>query len=161
MTGSAMTITVDSRQVEEMLARAPVATKRRLRELVERGAIDIQREMRIAANVAVTGDLRRSVRYTFNTATLSAVIEPTAKYAAAVENGSRPHFVSARPGTPLSRWAISKGINPYAVAKSIAKKGTKPHPFVQPTFNKMKPQVERYIERGVAQLAQEMNDGRL
>lgn len=161
MTGMAMTITIDSRQVKELFDRAPAATKRRLSQLVERGAIDVQREMRMAANVAVTGDLRRSVRYTFNAANLSAVIEPTAKYAAAVENGSRPHWPPYKAGTPLADWAKQKGMNAFLLARSISRKGTKAHPFVGPTYKRMRPMVQRDIERGVARLAQELNDGRV
>lgn len=156
-----LTITVDTKQVERMLKKAPALTRRRLGQIVERGAIEVQREMRVAAPVAVTGDLRRSVKYTFNATSLSAVIEPEAKYAAAVENGARPHWPPYRAGTPLAQWAKKKGMNAYLLARSIAKKGTKPHPFVKPTYDKMKPTIERNLQQGVAQLARELDSGRI
>lgn len=49
-----------------------------------------------------------------------------AKYAADVQYGTAPHFVSAQELLP---WAQKKGVNAWAVAKSIAKKGTKANPF--------------------------------
>lgn len=154
-------ITVDTKQVERMLAKAPALTRKRLGQLVEHGAIEVQREMRLVAPVAVTGDLRRSVRYTYNATSLSAVIEPTAKYAAAVENGARPHWPPYKAGTPLAQWAKKKGMNAYLLARSISKKGTKPHPFVKPTYDKMRPRIEANLKQGVAQLAQELNSGRI
>lgn len=49
-----------------------------------------------------------------------------AKYALDVEQGTKPHFV---PVDEIAPWAKKKGLNPWAVAKSIAKKGTKANPF--------------------------------
>lgn len=51
----------------------------------------------------------------------------TTPYASDVELGTLPHYVSAQ---ALMPWAAKKGLNPYAVAKSIAKKGTKANPFL-------------------------------
>ena len=152
MADTAMRITVDDSQVIALFNRAPEAIRRTIGQLVEGAAIDIQREMRIIAPIAVTGDLRRSIRYTYSAATLSAVIEPAANYAEDVEQGRKAHFVSVAEGTPLRAWAKLKGINPYALQNSIAKKGTKAHPFVQPTFEKMKPKVENDIASGIARL---------
>jgi len=152
---------VDDQQVVRLFQRAPAAITLRLRQLVEGGAIDVQREMRIAANVGVTGNLRRSVRYRFNPWKLEAVIEPAAQYAEPVEYGSRAHYVSVAEGTPLRAWAKLKGINPYALQASIAKKGTKPHPFVEPTYRKMKPKVEGDVIHGLSRLVEDMDNARI
>jgi len=47
-------------------------------------------------------------------------------YAGAVQFGTPPHKVSIEEITP---WAERKGIPPFLVARSIAKKGTKANPF--------------------------------
>jgi hypothetical protein len=57
---------------------------------------------------------------------MKGVLKNTTNYAAAVDAGSRPHFVSPQ---SLKAWAGRKGLNPFAVAKSIAKHGTKPTMF--------------------------------
>ena len=54
-------------------------------------------------------------------------VRPESPYAAAVHEGSRPHWA---PIAALRPWAEAKGINPYAVQRSIARKGTKPHPWL-------------------------------
>ena len=59
MAGMPIGFRVDNAEVLELFARAPTAVKRRLTQLVEGGAIDVQREMRQQAPVAVTGYLRR------------------------------------------------------------------------------------------------------
>lgn len=49
-----------------------------------------------------------------------------------VEMGRGPHFVSAK---ELSGWAKSKGLNPWAVSKSIMKKGTKAQHFFKASIS--------------------------
>jgi len=50
-------------------------------------------------------------------------------YAVAVEYGTKPHMP---PVSALALWAKRKGVNPWAIAYSIKKFGTKPHPFLNP-----------------------------
>ena len=159
MASIALGVEIDAKEVTRLFKSAPEVTTRRVRQLIEGSAIDVQREMTIAANVGVTGNLRRSVRYKMNPAQLEAEIKPDANYADAVEYGTKPHYVSVRPGTPLAQWARLKGINPYALQRSIARKGTKPHPFVKPTYNKMRPRVINDIATGMAVLAKELDNG--
>lgn len=157
MAAPAIQVSVDDAAVKAMLARAPETVQKTVRQLVEGGAIDVQREMRIAANVGTTGDLRRSIRYTVNPATLSAEVEPASDHAEEVEYGGPARLVSVAEGTSLRDWADLKGINPYALRNSIAKKGTQAHPFVTPTFQKMKPVVELAIATGISDMVEGFN----
>lgn len=150
-------IVIDARQVIETFNRAPVRFLSRLNDLIYDGAVDVQREMRINAPVGATGDLRRTVD--IERGQLSARVSPTAKHAPFVEKGTRPHWTSARPGTALHRWATHKGLNPYAVQRSIAMKGTKPNPFVQPTYVRMAPRVKRDVVNGIMKFVGEVNSG--
>lgn len=163
MASVALGIQIDAKQVAALFQRAPEATEARLRQLIEGGAIDVQRQMMMRAtrNVGATGDYRRSIRYTLTPLKLEAEIGPNVPYADDLEDGTRPHWVSVKPGSSLARWANLKGINPYAIQHSIAKKGTKPHPIVHDTYNKMKGPVTANIARGMARFVQEMNDGRI
>jgi hypothetical protein len=58
-------------------------------------------------------------------------VEPTTKYAAAIERGRRPGI--RPPIAEIRHWAEAHGINPYALAWSIAKRGTKANPFMART----------------------------
>ena len=53
---------------------------------------------------------------------------------------------------PLNMWAKSKGINPYALQRSIAKKGTKAHPFLQRTLNEVDSQVLPDFNKGIGKI---------
>jgi Bacteriophage HK97-gp10, putative tail-component len=153
-----MLIAVKDENVRRLFERAPQLITRRLKSLVEASAIDVLREMRIAAPVAVTGQLRGSIRYVVSPLRIQAEIKPEVNYAEPVEYGTKPHLVSVAEGTPLRAWAKLKGINPYALQASIAKKGTKAHPFVEPTYRKMKPVVEADIAAGMTKLVGELNN---
>jgi HK97 gp10 family phage protein len=142
--------------VRQMLAQAPEETALTVHRLLEQNGIQVMAEMRRQAPVAVTGDLRRTIHYYFlETATVA--VEPTADYAEYVEKGTSPHWVSVKPGTPLYRWATQKAISPYALQRSIARKGTKPHPFIQPTYEIMEPRVHRDFNQGIDQLIARLN----
>jgi hypothetical protein len=165
--GIALGITIDDKQVRDLLARAPEATRVRLKKLIEAGAIDIQREMTMATPVGVHGGsagLRGSVRYKLDLDGLRAEVKPAVPYADAVETGSKPHWVplsAIEDGQPLGDWAKLKGIDPAILRFSIAKKGTKAHPFIQPTYAKMEPITHKNIAAGIAKFAEELNDGRI
>lgn len=159
MADTSLAISFDAKQVQKLLAIYPARFNSTLKRLIDGAAVDVQRELRVRSPVGATGNLRRSIRYSFSTGLVEAVVEPEAPYAEAVEYGSRPHWTSAAPGSALARWAKMRGINPYAVQKSIARKGTRAHPFVGPTYRAMKPIVERNITNGISELVQELDNG--
>lgn len=156
-----MNVTIDASDVQRVFRELPTRSLAVLNRLIESSAIDVQREMRIKAPVGASGDMRRAVKYRLDPANLSAEIYPDEPYAEAVEKGTRPHWTSARPGSSLYRWATHKGINPYAVQASIAKKGTRPHPFVGPTFERTQVSVPRDIVKGFERFIGEVDSGRI
>ena len=156
-----MDVSFDARDVIRVFHAYPTQSLRRLNKLIEGGAIDIQREMRMKVSIGATGETRRSINY--RTGPLSAEIKSDLdpRRVAALEKGSVPHWTSAKPGTPLHRWAVHKGISPYAVQYSIAKKGTKAHPFIGPTYTKMRGPVQRDIINGFGRFIGEIDNGRI
>jgi HK97 gp10 family phage protein len=98
------------------------------------------------------GNLRDSIGYKIVPETLTSEIKPDAPYGDAVETGTRPHWISVSPGSPLEQWALFRGINPYAVQRSIAVKGTKAHPFIKPTYDEVAPEVNAKFAEGIAKL---------
>lgn len=130
---SSVTARVDARELQKALRVAPDMVKRSAHNLLERGGIMTQGIMRTKVKTGVSGELKKSIRYYFRDY-LTIVIEPTARHAAAHEYGSKPHWTSVR---NLERWAKMKGISPYALQRSIAKKGTKAHPYLQSTLREV------------------------
>jgi hypothetical protein len=58
-------------------------------------------------------------------------------YARAVEFG-RPPGTMVNPASPrFQKWAKKKGLNPYAVAHVIRRRGTDPQPYLDPAVRKM------------------------
>ena len=73
----------------------------------------------------------------------SAEVKAQQKYNDYVNLGTRPHFVSPK---KLLVWARIVGANAYAVAKSIAKKGTKANPFFKRTAKKLESTYKGYAQ---------------
>lgn len=95
------------------------------------------------------GLLRNSIGVSSPNASTRSV-GPSAKHGIDVEKGTPPHKVSVR---EIQGWARRKGLNPYAVAESIKKRGTKPQPFMGPAAQ----ETEAYIRTTlVSVLAAEM-----
>lgn len=83
---------------------------------------------------------------------------PNAKYALPVHEGSRPHWVGIK---HIEGWARRHGINPYALQKSIAKKGTKANPFLQEAINIAQPNINKRfnvaLQSALNEIAREAN----
>lgn len=82
-----------------------------------------------------TGELRKSISQNISMMSggIRSTIMPTVPYGGGVELGQAPGtYVSPQ---QLMGWAMRKGLNPYAVSKSILKKGTQPKPFLFPAFD--------------------------
>jgi HK97 gp10 family phage protein len=104
----------------------------------ERTMVRVINMIRDSARAAVpvdTGTLRRSIIGEIETSRDNVVgtVGPTEPYGAPVEFGTRPHFP---PVDALKRWAEKRGMNPWAVALAISRKGTKPRPYLIPSFEK-------------------------
>ena len=142
---------IESGALRKALQKAPDTTKKGIHSMLERSGIQTQGIMKTKVKTGVSGELKKSVKYFF-TDYMTVAIEPTAKHAAPHEHGSKPHWVSVKEGTPLNMWAKAKGINPYALQKSIAKKGTKAHPFLQRTLNEVDSQVLPDFNKGISKI---------
>lgn len=138
-------IFIDDKALREALTLAPDKVKKNTHFMLERAGIMTQSAMRTKVTTGVSGELKKSIRYRFSDY-LSVVIQPHAKYAAAHEYGSRPHWTSVK---NLDRWAKMRGINVFALQRSIARKGTKAHPFMQRTLREVDAAVLPDFNRGM------------
>lgn len=94
------------------------------------------------------GVLRRSIRddVRYKIRELKGIIEAKEQYASSVEHGTRPHFP---PVSALSSWARKRGINPYALAVAISRRGTKPQPFMIPAFEELKEKIIGFFKETI------------
>jgi hypothetical protein len=74
-------------------------------------------------------------------------------YGSNVEFGTSPHYVSPE---QLQGWAKTKGLNPYAVSKSIQKKGTKANPFFSRGVDQSRQEVDRIFDEALSAIIQEI-----
>jgi hypothetical protein len=78
-------------------------------------------------------------------ANLQSKIGPSTDYGYYAEKGRGPG--KAPPIGAIAGWAARKGINPYVLARSIARKGTKPHPYMLPAYQGNVGKVTSLFER--------------
>lgn len=146
-------IQIDSRKVQRLFTIAPQRVAAAKKEILDRSSIMTQAEMRI--NVPVhDGELRRSIRPKWQSPD-SVIVFSDMKYARVIEFGRQPNgkLPPYREGTPLSKWVRDKmgaDTPPFLVARSIARKGTKPSRFARRTYVTMKPQVNRMADQVIA-----------
>ncbi|MFH0891337.1 MAG: hypothetical protein V1867_00990 [Candidatus Falkowbacteria bacterium] len=129
-------------EIREAFRMYPVIANREIQSgLLEAGKVILANE-KGESPVGVTAQLRLTIGLRLKSG--SVIISPNKQYALSVHQGTRPHYVSVRDKrAPLRLWAIKKGINPYALQKSIMRKGTKANPFVDRTVQKSEWPVRR------------------
>lgn len=93
-----------------------------------------------------TGDLSKSIRNVVRVTdkSITGIVGASQPYAAAVEFGTRPHWIPLKDpqkSAAFRKWCQKRGLNPYLVARAIAKKGTKPHPYLIPAFEQLKSRI--------------------
>ena len=124
-------------RVLEKLKNAPETTKNEIRKgVLDASTLLLEQSVRNAPSS--TGTLRKSMRRDIATGGLRATIFPSVDYAFGLHGDgtkprSNPFFIpsrEAREGGSLYRWAKKKGMNPWAVRASIARKGIKHNPWL-------------------------------
>lgn len=146
-------VQIDSRGVQRLFTRAPAKVRAAKQEILDRGSIMTQAEMRVNAPV-FDGELRRSIRPKWQGPD-TVVVFSDSKYAPPVEFGRRPNgkMPPYAEGTPLAKWVKIKmgaDVPPFIVARAIARKGTKAQRFAQKTYVTMKPQVNAMANQVIA-----------
>lgn len=146
MAGLGIGVQIDDRKLRRVLDRAPAKIKAAKKEILDRGSIMTQGEMRQNAPV-FDGELRRSIRPKWQGLD-TVVVFSDAKHAIPMEVGRKPggKLPPFKEGTPLAKWVKIKmgaGVPAFLVARSIARKGTKGKHYARNTYAKMKPAVNK------------------
>lgn len=91
----------------------------------------------------LAGSITYSIRGTG--AELTGRVGPSLRYGWFVEHGRRPGKFP--PLAAVSGWARRHGVSPFVVARAIARKGTRPQPFLVPAFEKNRGRIVGLFER--------------
>jgi hypothetical protein len=156
MSETQFSIIMDSTAVEATFTRTAVQFPDYVNLWLVQASILTKEEMSARVNqgvgAAYGSGIKNNIDFTIDPAATSSFVGPnkSVPYAQFLETGTRPHKVSTNPEGSLAQWCELKGLNLYAVARSIELNGTKAHPFVRPTYDAVTGPVSRLFERGVA-----------
>lgn len=133
-------------KLAKLAETAPYIAEKHVNKAIQRGLIAILAEQKKNAPVGVNAHLRD--RWDISMQRFAGTLRSQVPYGMSVVKGSRPHFVSGN--TPeLRAWAQKKGLNPWAVAKSIQKKGTRANPYTTVAIEQGKTQVEKEFDTAI------------
>lgn len=151
-------IIMDTNGLPERLERMSMGLDSHLNSWLHNASYFVKEEMAARAPEGVAGaigqGLKNNIGVEIIPAAKTAEIKPNknvSSYADAVETGSRPHRPPAGPDSALAQWCEMKGLNVWAVAKSIERNGTKAHPYIEPTYQATKEKVAEMFSLGVKQ----------
>lgn len=115
----------------------PEISEKYINQAINRSLLRIWGKEKTEAPFGVSGTLRDN--WIVQVGRFEGALKANAPYALFVEEGTKPHMPPVDEITP---WAKKKGINPWAVAISISKKGTKANPFLQRSVDAVKSDIE-------------------
>lgn len=131
----------DLRKIQARFRGITKEVNQKIRLQTFRSALNIQRTARNLVPVD-TGRLKNSINVRMFG--LVGVIYTNVDYSIYVEFGTRPHFP---PVQALEGWAERHDISPFALALSIARRGTAPQPYMKPALDMEKDNYLKSINR--------------
>jgi hypothetical protein len=156
------TITMDAASVEKVLTATAERFPRYVNSwLVQAGTIT-KEEMASKVNEGIGAaygqGVKNNIDATYDEVAQTVMVKPNSNvpYADALETGSRPHWPDMNPDGARAQWCELKGLSLWAIGATIAKVGTKPHPFIEPTYNVVKGPIARLFQDGVAAFVDHM-----
>ena len=149
-----MAITLEIKGLSQLISMAekyPAIAEKHINMAINRSLVRLWGEEKIQAPVYI-GRLRDD--WKLDVGRFQGKLSSNAPYAMDIENGRGPHAVS---GTELMGWAAKKGLNPWAVAKSITKKGTKANPFFARSINAQADNIQKEFDTALQDIIKEIN----
>jgi hypothetical protein len=142
-------LTAELRGVERLqagLRRAPNTLQQASRQAMEASLLLVEAD----ARRNVKQDTRRLAgsithRVSGSGDNLTGRVGPSAAYGFWVEFGRRPG--KRPPVAALQGWARRHGVNAYALARAIGRRGIKPAPFLVPAYQKNRRRIEELFGR--------------
>lgn len=140
----------------KMADRYPAISEKYVNRAIQRSLIRIQDKAKVNAPFGTTGQLKNN--WNLRTGRFQGSLSSNAQsggyyYGTAVEFGTKPHFP---PVDKLTLWAKRKGMNPYVLAKSISRKGTKANPFFSKSIKSSESDIDKEFERALDDILKEI-----
>lgn len=139
------------KELRTVFKKSPEIVRDQLQRAITLSTALVSRKAKLEAPVGVSGHLKSRIRIRISP--FRGIIEPTVKYGLYVHKGTRPHWTGVG---NLRKWAKRKGINPYALQKSIAKKGTKANPFMKRAAKKSESKVQAIFQRAINNITKQL-----
>jgi hypothetical protein len=136
-----ISVSIDSREVQAMLARLAEAAPQALAQEVTKSTLAIHAKAREGAAVD-TGILRAGIEFVVINQGATGEVRVQGEYGPYIEFGTRPHFP---PVAPLEEWARRHGLPPgtgFLIARKISRVGTPARPFLFPAYEAEAPEFE-------------------
>lgn len=144
MANFTLDITSNIANVKLAFDKAPEDTVRQISNAIRLIAFRLERTAKPKVPTD-TGQLRSDVRAK-EFKELSAKVGTDKKYAVYVHEGTKPHFP---PISALEGWSRRHGVSPFAVARGIARRGTKANPFMKDALGETENYREQVVVKGI------------
>ena len=138
-------------QVQNIASKYPQAAEKHINKGIAKIFVKILNRVTVNAPFGVTGHLRDN--WESKIGGFEGSLKSKSSYSGSVEYGTRPHAVS---GASLKDWAMRRGLNPYAVAKSIAKKGTRANPFLKKTSLEVNAELDQILQETINNITKDV-----
>lgn len=148
-------ITYEAKGFNELVKlgeRYPSIAEKHINKAIFNSLVRVREGQKREAPVGVTGQLRD--RWDINSQRFAGSLKSAVGYGGSIEQGTRPHAVSPK---VLEAWAQKRGLNPYAVAKSIAKKGTKANPFLKRTLDVVGSGIDQEFSQAISGITEDLS----
>ena len=144
--------------LNELMAIAekyPNISEKHINKAINRSLIRIQDQAKKNAPSGDTQQLRQNWKIVMGR--FAGELKSGVKYGYAIEYGlPAGHLMPVKNNQVFKLWANRRGLNPYAVAKSIAKKGTKAQPFFQKSIDEATPVAQREFDKAMDNILKEL-----
>lgn len=139
-------------KLKEQFAKAPQIVLQEINPAIQKSIILLHRlaGQKVPVDLGFLGGAEAMKTELSN---LRGTLKNTAKYAKAVHDGTRPHWIPIDAITP---WANRHGIPPFLVARSIARKGTKAHPFFSDAIRDGQREIDSLFEKALNNIANKL-----
>ena len=145
-----MEVRVKVTGIEKLVKKLDDLTARPLKNALTRAGLTVEREAKLQVPVD-TGRLRNSITYIVDPSPVPTWVQvgTNVKYARFVELGTKRHFP---PPGALGRWAKKHGMNAYALARAISRRGTKAHPYLRPAFEASRDAIQATLQHAAEEI---------
>ena len=135
-----MDLKINGKILVSRLQNSDKVIKPRVMRFLRNQAIDTERTAKKEVQVD-TAQLQSSIRPEVNLGGMSYTVKPHADHAIFAHEGRRPGKMP--PVSAVESWSKRKGLDPFMVARSIGRKGTKGKKFMDIAYRKQKPTFNR------------------